>query len=482
MRRLLRNLALYAFHIGFVRPALRWVVGLRYRRRALVPRGPCLIVSNHNSHLDAAILMGLFPLRRLAHVHPVAAADYFGKSWLRRTLAMLLMNGIPIDRRPAPGFDALGPVADKLREGESLIFFPEGSRGEAGVVARFRPGVGRLVHLVPGLLVVPVFLSGPERIWPRGQIPVPLNSDAVVGRPRTYSTEGDARVIAERVQRDVLSLAPPPPPLPGPRHEPLRVAVCGGGAVARERVFRTIVERLGRSGRTLGVAETETVVEADADGPREVTSPITHAPGRASLGLLARIFRTGGRFAGQKFAEMIERARVDEALGRDHTAAHLVTQGSALVDLMAWAVADFYQGVFDDSGLNHMMQFLAGQKKIPFSKWWRFIRKAPEVWLVNVLELAQPPVPDLLVLLTEPTSRVMERLLSTGEQLQAHENEPFLQRLQEGYQQVGDVLAKRRKTAVLEFDASRMRQEAIAEEVVEVCGRLVERPASGGRV
>ena len=79
LRRALAHAVMLAFHAGFVRPMLK-ILGVRVRRRALVPPGPCLVVANHNSHLDAAVLMSLFPLRRLPHVHPVAAADYFGKN------------------------------------------------------------------------------------------------------------------------------------------------------------------------------------------------------------------------------------------------------------------------------------------------------------------------------------------------------------------------------------------------------------------
>ena len=59
-----RRAALLAFHVGFVRPMLRFFWGARYRRINLVPQGPCLVIANHNSHLDAALLMSLFPLRR----------------------------------------------------------------------------------------------------------------------------------------------------------------------------------------------------------------------------------------------------------------------------------------------------------------------------------------------------------------------------------------------------------------------------------
>lgn len=477
MPRPFAKLALYTFHISFVRPVLRWFVGVRYRRRTLVPAGPCVVVSNHNSHLDAAVLMSLFPLRRLPHVHPVAAADYFGSTLIKRTMAMVLMNGIPIQRHSAAGSDPLAPLTKALQEGESLVFFPEGSRGEAGVVARFRPGVGLLVHQIPGLLVVPVFLSGPERIWPRGQmVPVPLNIDAIVGKPRSYSTDLDPRAIAEQVQHDVLALAPPPPPVPGPRPAPpIRVGICGVDRETRRELFLRVTERLGRVERTLGIGEV--VCEADGEGLREITGPIPEARGRAWFDLLAWLFRTGGWFAGEKFSKMVEQAQISEALGLRPATRFAVTEGNPLADLLAWADADFYEGVFDESGLNHIMQYLAGQKRIPFAHWWRFIRKAPEVWLVSVFRLAQPPVPDVLVHVSVPVPRLMARLRSHGEALLPHENEPFLAKLQEGYRQVGNVLKKRRKVELFEFDAANTEIDQIVDEVEAVCRRLVEKSA-----
>ena len=124
MKEFFRTVVLYSFHIGCVRPVLTWIVGVRYRRRNLVPDGPCLVVSNHNSHLDAGVLMSLFPLRRLTRVHPVAAADYFGSTIFKQARAMWMMNGIPIQRRPKPGADPLQPLVDKLNQGHSPVFFP----------------------------------------------------------------------------------------------------------------------------------------------------------------------------------------------------------------------------------------------------------------------------------------------------------------------------------------------------------------------
>jgi len=476
MRRFLATLALLAFHAGFVRPILHWVIGVRFRRPGLIPRGPCIVVSNHNSHLDAAVLMSLFPLRRLPNVHPVAAADYFGSSWLRRTMAMALMNGIPIERRARPGVDALGPLVEAVEAGKALIFFPEGSRGEAGVVSPFRPGIGKLVQKIPGLLVAPVFLSGPERIWARGEVvPVPGAIDVIVGRPRTYPADRDARDIAEDVQHDVVQLAPPPPPRPGAEPPPVRVAVCGLDAETRGEVFRRLTSRLGRAHRTLGISDS--VIEAEAGRVREISGPILEARVRSWVGALARVFRTGERYKGERFAAMVDRARVEEVLGKRPSARFVVTDGSPLVDLLAWADADFYRGVFDDSGIHHLLQFLSGERQIPLSKWWSYVRNAPGVWLINTFELAQPPVPDVLVFVDVPVPRLLEQLRRRGEAQQSYETEAFLGRLVEGYRHVGRVLARRRRVTCLDVAPASRPVEEIVAGVEAVCLRLALREA-----
>jgi 1-acyl-sn-glycerol-3-phosphate acyltransferase len=465
VKRFFRTVALYLFHLGFVRPVLTWIVGVRYRRRNRVPDGPCLVVSNHNSHLDAGVLMSLFPLRRLPKVHPVAAADYFGSTLFKQALAMWMMNGIPIQRRPKPGSDPLQPLVDKLNQGDSLVFFPEGSRGEAGVVARFRPGIGKLVRQLPGLLVVPVYLAGPERIWPRGQtVPVPLNVDAIVGKPRCYDPTCNAREIAEQVQRDVLSLAPPPPPLPGVAAQaPQRVAVCGLDGKARGDVLRAIALRLGRHGTTLGLGST--LLEAGPDGVHETRAPIAHMPHRAWTALLARLIGANKRFSGRKFSQKIEIARLSETIAERRSARFVVTDGSALVDLSAWAVADSYRGVFDDGELNRVVEYLAGKQKIPFGKWWGFIRRAPEVWLVNEWSLVRPPIPTVLVLVLPPVARVLEALRSSGESPEAHQNEEGLERLQQAYRRMSELLRRRHQVIVTEFDPLKEDLETIAETV-----------------
>ena len=442
----------YAFQLGFVRPVLKWYWGAQYRRKNAVPKGPCIVVANHNSHLDAPLLMSMFPISRIRHIHPVAAADYFGKTAWRRTTVMIGMNAIGFERTAAPGKDVLQPTIDALAAGETLIFFPEGSRGTPGVIASFKPGIGKIVKSVPGVLVLPVFITGAERSLPRGQsVPVPLGIDVIIGKPRTYSPLLDSRGIAELIRADVLALQPSPPSIPGPRPAPpVRVACCGIDAGANRALFLALTERLGKGGRTIGISDA--IVEADAAGIRE-SQGLPHARSLFTPKALAWAFRTGGLYRGNKFAEMVHRARLDESLQDGRNARFVVGQGNPLVDLLAWGEADFHEGAFDEKGLQQLLLFVSGARRIPLSQWLRFVRKVPEVWLLNVFDLAQPPAPDVLVLTLRD------------------QNEAFLGRLQDGYRQVASVL-KRRRTEVVELDAQDLNVDQAVEQIEAICRRL----------
>jgi hypothetical protein len=73
-----------------------------------------------------------------------------------------------------------------------------------------------------------------------------------------------------------------------------------------------------------------------------------------------------------------------------------------------------------------------------------------------------------------PIPQAMAGLRSRGEELGPHENEAVMEKLQEGYRQVGNVLRKRRKTEVIECDASKLSAGEIAAQVEAVCRKLAE--------
>lgn len=181
-----RGLVLVAAHGFVLRPVLWLLVGARVIQGGhLKAAGTgALVMANHNSHLDALLLMSLFALKDLPRVQPVAAADYFFTSPVKASLARLLLNALPLPRRPKRGEDPLLPLVMALETGQTLILFPEGSRGEPERLGTLKTGLTHLLARLPHTPVVPLWLRGAGRVLPRGElIPLPLFVTLSVGAP-----------------------------------------------------------------------------------------------------------------------------------------------------------------------------------------------------------------------------------------------------------------------------------------------------------
>ena len=175
-----------AFFLLFLRPFFTLFIGLRVRGREHLPaRDPFILIANHSSHLDAASLLALFPLSRLPRVRPVAAKDYFERnavvSWLSRTF----FNILPIARKDiAKEENPVEAMRLALERGESLILFPEGTRGSGPVPSPFHSGIARLLECTPAVPVVPTYLVNLGRSLPKGEfLPVPFFCEIRIGAP-----------------------------------------------------------------------------------------------------------------------------------------------------------------------------------------------------------------------------------------------------------------------------------------------------------
>ena len=195
--------------VVIVRPLVCGVLGLSRQGREWLPeRGPAVVVANHNSHLDTLVVMCLFRLARLCDVRPVGARDYFTKSRWLEWLATRLLGVIPLERSCRPsGGDPLAACDRALADGQVLIVFPEGTRGEPEKIAPFRPGVAHLARRHPEVPFVPVWLEGCGKAMPRGsRIPIPFVCDVRIGEPTQWTGDRDA-FIAE-LERRVIALRP----------------------------------------------------------------------------------------------------------------------------------------------------------------------------------------------------------------------------------------------------------------------------------
>lgn len=136
------------------------VLRIRVFGREHVPKsGGVLVVSNHQSHLDP-ILVGLACDRRLNYVARDTLFRFAPFAWL-----MMSLDAIPLDRE-GTGLGGLKESLRRLKDGEMLLIFPEGTRTRDGEVAMLKPGFLALARRAKAPLL-PVALDGSYESWPR---------------------------------------------------------------------------------------------------------------------------------------------------------------------------------------------------------------------------------------------------------------------------------------------------------------------------
>ena len=202
-----RDFAQIVFSALILRPFMALFIGLRVRGRERLPKeDPFILIANHSSHLDTLSLLSLFPLARLAKVRPVAAADYFERNKFVSVMSRALFNILPIKRRGlTPETNPIPRMEAALREGQSLIIFPQGTRGSSSSPAHFHSGAAHLIEKCPGIPVIPVYLINMGRSLPKGEwIPVPFFCEVRIGAP--CRVRGNHREITALLERAVREL------------------------------------------------------------------------------------------------------------------------------------------------------------------------------------------------------------------------------------------------------------------------------------
>lgn len=192
---------LYAVLKPLALAVMRVLFGLTSRGCEHVLRsGPVLLVANHSSFLDPALVGGVVP-RPLSFMakEELFRVPLFGPL-IRR------LNARPV-RREGADASALRTSLRVLQDGGVLLVFPEGTRGPEGTLREPKAGVGMLAVL-SGAAVVPVFIEGSGRAWPRGQrLPRPAKVTVTFGTPKVFERK-DAegrKTDYEAVSREMMA-------------------------------------------------------------------------------------------------------------------------------------------------------------------------------------------------------------------------------------------------------------------------------------
>ena len=164
--------------------------------------------ANHSSHVDTLAIWSALPSALRRTTHAVAARDYWGRG-LRRYIATRVLQGVLIDRtRSDPTVNPLTPLMEILERGESLIIFPEGTRGRTPVPGPFKTGLYHLAMQYPATELIPVYLENLHRSMPKGAfVPIPITCTVRFGAPLSVEAAESKEGFLARAREEVVKLA-----------------------------------------------------------------------------------------------------------------------------------------------------------------------------------------------------------------------------------------------------------------------------------
>ena len=163
--------------------------------------------ANHQSHFDWVLIWAALPRDLRSATRPIAARDYWTSTPLKHWITREIFNAVYVSRERSADEDPLEPLMEALRHGDSLVIFPEGTRGNKGDPASFKAGIFHLAEAFPEVQLIPAWIDNVQRVMPKGEVvPVPILCSVTFGAPITVAPGEDKRAFLDRARSAVIAL------------------------------------------------------------------------------------------------------------------------------------------------------------------------------------------------------------------------------------------------------------------------------------
>jgi 1-acyl-sn-glycerol-3-phosphate acyltransferase len=175
-----------------------------FGRSGLAPEASCVYLANHQSLFDIPTLLRAIPGPfRFVAKQSLFRIPIFGS-------ALAAAGFVSVDRADRTAARQSFAAAEQwLRDGESILVFPEGTRSNGDTLLPFKRG-GFLLALRTGLPIVPVGIRGTWSVQPRSRWSIqPGPAEVHFGKPIDVAEYGvrRKRELILRVRQELATLA-----------------------------------------------------------------------------------------------------------------------------------------------------------------------------------------------------------------------------------------------------------------------------------
>jgi len=161
------NKALSWFCYLFLKPIVKLIWIKEVRGIENIPKENFILAANHQSHWDQVITAYLCVPRRFTYLGQID--KYSGFEAFLRNFLYFVAGVIPVHRyNEESKRKAIRECVERLKKGEILIMYPEGTRSKDGKIHEGKPGIAK-IYLETGVPILPVAIKGNFEIMPVGK-------------------------------------------------------------------------------------------------------------------------------------------------------------------------------------------------------------------------------------------------------------------------------------------------------------------------
>jgi len=154
------DLPKYSFLLGTIVRSVRWVANIFIKTEVKglenIPEGACFLTPNHQSKLDAFLVLSYLDKKTLKETYSYAKKDHV-KGAVRKYLAHrtnIIIMDLAKDLK-----ESIHKMAEVVKVGKKILIFPEGTRTETGGIGSFKKTYAILSTELK-IPVVPIAISG----------------------------------------------------------------------------------------------------------------------------------------------------------------------------------------------------------------------------------------------------------------------------------------------------------------------------------
>ena len=181
----------------FLAPIVRLTLIKEIKGWENIPKKNFILASNHLSHLDI-IMSGFVSVpRRFTYLGQIDR--YKGLAALMRNIVYSIGEVIPVDRQSdVSRKEALEECVKRIKRGDTLVIYPEGTRSRTGEIQNGKLGVAR-IYLKTGVPILPMGIKGTfELLPPGGKLKIRRIITLNIGKPLHFEDKfQEARDLPE---------------------------------------------------------------------------------------------------------------------------------------------------------------------------------------------------------------------------------------------------------------------------------------------